>query len=144
MITREEFDRWIDELENGHHLQTHGTLSDEYGYCCLGVYCEKVKGYPFNPNTLEFAFERPSGTWARSAALAPNWDMDSTKQGILTLLNDGGSNGGSEAGGGYKVRPHSFREIAAFLRHKGYEWLTSPRAATVADELVDLPEGFEL
>jgi hypothetical protein len=41
--------KWVDELRAENHAQTTGTLkrnlSDgKVGYCCLGVYVEKVKG----------------------------------------------------------------------------------------------------
>lgn len=33
-------DRWIEALESGKFPQTHRTLADANGYCCLGVLCE--------------------------------------------------------------------------------------------------------
>jgi hypothetical protein len=45
----ENIQKWVDELRNGNHVQTEGTLkrklgNGQVGYCCLGVYVEKVEG----------------------------------------------------------------------------------------------------
>ena len=46
----ENISTWIQELRSGEHSQTRGTLKrnlgdSSVGYCCLGVYVEKVKGF---------------------------------------------------------------------------------------------------
>lgn len=32
--------KWIAALRSGDYAQTHGTLRDKDGYCCLGVLCD--------------------------------------------------------------------------------------------------------
>lgn len=48
MSLPENIQRWLQELRSGEHIQTSGTLKrnlggGSVGYCCLGVYVEKVK-----------------------------------------------------------------------------------------------------
>ena len=43
-MTAEDFDKWIVELRNPENQQGYGLLGSEEGYCCLGLYCAKVKG----------------------------------------------------------------------------------------------------
>lgn len=48
MSLPENIQRWLQELRFGEHKQTAGTLKrnlggGSVGYCCLGVYVEKVK-----------------------------------------------------------------------------------------------------
>jgi hypothetical protein len=170
MITRPEFDRWIEILETAELSQTtgqlkqlarvvtpEGVLDGTPEYCCLGVYCEMIKGYEWNAQRYSFfAADAPDGTpteeqW--NTGLAPKWEINDNTQRCLTLLNDGGwinanvgvpmsqTESGVEA---TRVRPHSFREIAAFLRHKGYEWIIREHAPEDSATFTDLPRGFEL
>ena len=38
---------WVDALRSGEYEQTRGTLQDQFGYCCLGVYAKvnQLDGY---------------------------------------------------------------------------------------------------
>lgn len=45
MLTREQRDKWAEELESGRWKQCRLTLAnDEGAHCCLGVFCVAVLG----------------------------------------------------------------------------------------------------
>lgn len=47
MLTREQRDRWAEELEGGRWKQTRGTISrGPKTFCCLGVLSHAVLGKP--------------------------------------------------------------------------------------------------
>jgi hypothetical protein len=47
MLTREQRDKWAEELESGRHPQITGQFCDlSKGYCCLGVLAHVVLGLP--------------------------------------------------------------------------------------------------
>jgi hypothetical protein len=41
-LTREQRDKWAEELESGRWKQCRSHLRSGYGYCCLGVLCVAV------------------------------------------------------------------------------------------------------
>jgi len=45
-------EKWVDALNSGKYQQTTRTLSDEYGYCCLGVLNE-IRGAYQNYDGIE-------------------------------------------------------------------------------------------
>lgn len=50
-IPLDEFKTWIANLRSGKFSQTHRTLQNSQGFCCLGVLCETVvPGYTRHPN----------------------------------------------------------------------------------------------
>lgn len=121
-VTQEEFDKWIGHLREPDMKQVKGTLRAEreggVGYCCLGVWCEKVKGYEHDggevfktqvPDDVAGAEFGWAGEW-ESTGIAPHWDMPPSKQRELATMNDNG---------------RTFGQIADFLENKGLDWLNS-------------------
>lgn len=39
-INYRQFNKWIAALDSGKYEQTHCSLQDKHGYCCLGVGCK--------------------------------------------------------------------------------------------------------
>lgn len=37
MLTKSQFERWIEALRSGDYPQTQGCMQDDKGFCCLGV-----------------------------------------------------------------------------------------------------------
>jgi hypothetical protein len=50
-LTREQRDKWAEELESGRWKQGRNSLYDGERYCCLGVLCAVVLGKELEPNT---------------------------------------------------------------------------------------------
>jgi hypothetical protein len=46
MANRQVIKMWVDALRSGQYSQTHRTLRDEKGYCCLGVLCDLYRQSP--------------------------------------------------------------------------------------------------
>jgi hypothetical protein len=129
VITREEFNEWLVALESGEFEQGKGFLRRNDKYCCIGVFCEKVKRYYFDNNNK---FLIPG--YGRASMLAPYADISNYVQNVLSILNDGV---------GFPVtRSHTFAEIAQFLRHKGHDWIIGFEG-NISEAFADLPEGFE-
>jgi len=82
--------KWVKALESGRYKQTRTVLTDNYGYCCLGVLC-RVAGVPKE----KLRWESTLGD-VHQGKLLPSASM-----GKLIDMNDGGS---------------TFREIAAWIR----------------------------
>lgn len=70
MLTSEQFDKWLAELRNPENKQTSGRLAsrnwftDERGFCCLGLLCEKVLDFDLstpNPSGHGDSWERSTG-----------------------------------------------------------------------------------
>ena len=101
-MNKELIEKWISALRSGKYLQTTLALRDNYGFCCLGVFCDIVD------NTLwETA---PGGVYyyaycMRSYAPGNKWKnvIPFIEQSILSEMNDGGS---------------SFKEIADFIEEE--------------------------
>ena len=54
----EHINKWVKELRSGNHAQTRGTLKrkideNQVGYCCLGVFVEKVAGKMVKTESLK-------------------------------------------------------------------------------------------
>lgn len=122
-MTLEDFTEWLVKLREEGARQCKGSLArvDAEGvksHCCLGVYIDKVKGYPAvaggrrnDDGVIEFEspYHHDSHGGARIIdGLMPLEEMDTSRQGILTSMNDGGK---------------SLAEIADYLETKGLDWV---------------------
>lgn len=68
--TKAEAQKWANALRSGKFKQTHGTLQDENGYCCLGVACEIF--IPKNKKERELGGYLV-GTMPRDQEASPEW-----------------------------------------------------------------------
>lgn len=116
--------RWIAALESGHYCQTWLALHDNLGYCALGValdvHKDKIgdeggKWLPYYGSGIRFmkAFEfvYHNEGYSRSLdseleSLRTTFGLSIEEEGVVINMNDGCS--------GY--RPHTFEEIASWLR----------------------------
>lgn len=120
MITQEELDLWISELRSGELRQTRGELTNAAnGYCCLGVFCEKVKKY----YRFGIGYKSPHDPDRMMTCLAPRQDIAPDRQRVLSTANDNG---------------RTFVEIADFLEDVGLSWVNGPREFG-DDELTAVP-----
>lgn len=73
--------KWLQALRSGEYEQTTGCLSDENGYCCLGVLCEIViKDHGVVGNYIDF----DSGTPPDEL-----WELVLTKESLKALRKEG-------------------------------------------------------
>lgn len=85
---------WIQKLRSGRFSQTHGTLQDGNGYCCLGVACKVV--IPRHKLTIEDFTEFLKGGMPDEQTYAPEWlqkisdDFELRTGESLPTLNDDG------------------------------------------------------
>lgn len=122
--------KWIAALESGHYCQTTMALHDNFGYCALGVALDTIKeevgdsGGRWHPHTsyrsvgegslrfmraFEFLFADEG--YGRSLdseleSLRTMFGLSTDEESTVINMNDGCS--------GY--RPHTFEEIASWLR----------------------------
>jgi hypothetical protein len=90
-MKKEWADKWISALKSGKFKQSFGVLSNNEGYCCLGVLCKIVddnrrfKPHETHPdrNTMSIVGLKNMGGY-----FGDNEDIDKDK--YLTNLNDSG------------------------------------------------------
>lgn len=113
-LSYEEFEEWINDLENGKFEQVYGCLTRDAGegkkgYCCLGVLAQKhmqvfknadsPSGYSYKPYIEDSS--RFMSTYLNDNK-GKTYLIDGNLQDILSNLNDSGD--------------YDFKKIAKFLR----------------------------
>lgn len=134
-LTREQWEAWLERLEDGTSNQANGALRSDTdpdteepytdgrpGYCCLGLLCKEL-GYREGEHTSFLRFNHASGNDSYVSSLAPPEVIDENVQSVLATLNDGGTLTLYPNGPRVKVDKHTFAQIAEFLRAKGLDWI---------------------
>lgn len=103
---------WLKALQSGEYEQTRGCLSDEIGFCCLGVACvlyEEDTGIKLPRN--EFRKDKyDNNSLLGNLGFTDVFDWlglkDQIAENMLIKLNDGYSTDSEH------IKPHTFKEIA--------------------------------
>ena len=86
----EHINKWVKELRSGNHAQTRGTLKrkideNQVGYCCLGVFVEKVEGKKVKTESSK-SFEEGADKWYELC----DRKIPPELKGALITMNDNG------------------------------------------------------
>ncbi len=90
-VQRERLDAWIEALESGKYAQTCDTLRDYKGFCCLGVYADKILDARWEGDELECY--TGEGVYHGSMISNRTWDLDGLPitQSDMSDANDKGA-----------------------------------------------------